>query len=107
MGYRLPDPDRTAEARAEEARERAADEEVIAAMRRGPPLSRIRWARVSGAFLVASAVSLPLLYGLAILVAPPVSGGHPVMPIGQAGFALVFAPVLGIVAGWLVARPRR
>jgi hypothetical protein len=106
MAYRVPDPQRTAEADRARERERAEDAEVIAAMRRGSPRPRSRWVRRLGAFFVVGVGALPLLFVLAVLVAPPMSREHPVMPIGQAGFALISAPVVGLVAGWLAGRPR-
>jgi hypothetical protein len=56
-------------------------------------------------FVVVTVAGLPALAWLATAVAPPVTpDGHPVMPMGQAAFAIVFAPVLGLVAGYLAGR---
>jgi hypothetical protein len=71
-------------------------------------MGRWRLGRGVLAFLVAGALALPLLYGFAITVAPSrTSDGHPVMPIGQAAFAIVFAPIVALVVAYFVARPRR
>jgi hypothetical protein len=68
---------------------------------------RFRFLRALLAFVVVTLAGLPTLAWFAITVAPPVtSDGHPVMPIGQAGFAIVFAPVLGLVAGYFAGRRR-
>jgi hypothetical protein len=57
------------------------------------------------AFVVTTGLGLPLLYGLATVLSPPrTPEGHPVMPIGQAMFAMVFAPVLGGLVGYLAGR---
>jgi hypothetical protein len=59
------------------------------------------------AFLVVGGLAFPMLYGLAILVSPPhTPDGHPVMPIGQAAFAIAFAPALGVIAGFVFGRRR-
>jgi hypothetical protein len=106
--YREPDPVAVQElARAEkerQANERASDLATIAAMKRGNR-GRIRVVRAIVAFVVVSLVALPLLYWLAMLVSPAqMSDGYMVMPIGQAAFAIVFAPVLGLIAGYIHGR---
>jgi len=69
---------------------------------------RFRFARALLVFFVVTVAGLPTLAWLATAVVPPVtSDGHPVMPMGQAAFAIVFAPVLGLVSGYLAGRPRR
>ena len=66
---------------------------------------RFRFLRALLVFFIVTAVGLPALAWLAIALAPPVtSDGHPVMPMGQAAFAIVFAPVLGLVAGYLAGQ---
>jgi hypothetical protein len=60
------------------------------------------------AFIVTIALALPLLYAIAIVVAPSrTADGHPVMPIGQVAFAIVVAPLVAMVAAYLAARPSR
>ena len=60
------------------------------------------------AFVVVVVVALPVLFEAAILLVPArTPDGHPVMPIGQAAFAIVFAPVLAAVTAYFAARPRR
>jgi cytochrome c oxidase assembly factor CtaG len=109
MTYREPDRERFEETerekRALEAEQRADDVAAVAAMK-SPFRVRRGWRFGLGmlAFVVVGALALPLLYAGAITVAPArTADGHPVMPIGQAGFALVFSP---LVAAYLVARPR-
>lgn len=68
----------------------------------------MRWLRAALAFVATTALAMPLIYFVAITIAPPVtSDGHPVMPIGQAGIALVGAPILGLLAATLLASRRR
>jgi hypothetical protein len=66
---------------------------------------RFRFVRALLAFVVATGLGLPLLYGLATVVSPPrTPDGYPVMPIGQAMFAMVFAPIVGGLVGYLAGR---
>jgi hypothetical protein len=68
---------------------------------------RFRFFRALLVFFVVTAAGLPVLAWLAVAVHPPVTrDGHPVMPMGQAAFAIVFAPLLGLVAGYLAGRRR-
>jgi len=69
---------------------------------------RWRIGRALLAFVVVGGAALPVLYMLAITVVPNrTPDGHPVMPIGQVGFAILGAPVAGAVAGYFAGRPRR
>jgi len=69
---------------------------------------RFRLLRALLVFLVVTAAGLPALAWFATTVAPPVTpDGHPVMPMGQAAFAIFFAPILGLVAGYLAGRRRK
>jgi hypothetical protein len=54
-------------------------------------------------FVVVTGLMIPGVYELAVLIHPPVTadGLHPVMPIGQAGAAIVIGPLLGIAAAVL------
>ena len=66
---------------------------------------RFRFVRALLVFVVVTAAGLPALAWFATAVAPPVTpDGHPVMPMGQAAFAIVFAPILGLVAGYFAGR---
>jgi hypothetical protein len=68
----------------------------------------VRFVRALLTFVVVTVAGLPALAWLATAVVPPVtSDGHPVMPMGQAAFAIVFAPILGLVAGYLAGRRRK
>jgi hypothetical protein len=56
-------------------------------------------------FAVVAALSWPLWFELALRVAPNrTSDGHPTMPIGQAAFSMLAAPLTGILAVFLVRR---
>jgi O-antigen/teichoic acid export membrane protein len=69
---------------------------------------RFRWLRALLVFVVATGALIPALAWFACVVAPPrTSDGHPVMPMGQAAFGILFGPVLGLVAGYLAGRRRR
>jgi len=68
-------------------------------------MKRWRIGRGILAFLAAGAVALPLLFEIAITVAPNRIEGHPTMPVGQAAFAMFGAPVLAAIAAYFVARP--
>ena len=68
-------------------------------------MTRWRIGRGILAFVVVGAVAFPLLFEIAITVAPNRVEGHPTMPIGQAAFAMFGAPVLAAVAAWFAARP--
>jgi len=108
--YRVPDPKRAEEVAIEQRRrdkETAdADAKMIAEMK--APLHGWRLVRGLVAFVVVGMIALPLLYVLAITVAPSrTSDAHPVMPIGQAAFALFFAPIVGLIVAFVVARRRR
>jgi hypothetical protein len=51
----------------------------------------------------AAAIAIPSVYFLAVTISPPVtSDGHHVMPIGQAGIALISGAVLAVIAAVLV-----
>jgi hypothetical protein len=111
--YRVEDDKRREQADREAEDARAADRETIRALRdplyplarpRGPRRLFRYWRGILG-FFVFGTFSLPLLYVIAIAVSPPMtSDGHPVMPIGQVAFAIVFAPVVGAVAGYFLGR---
>ena len=68
-------------------------------------MSRVGRALFAG--VAVTAIFVPLLYNVLILVSPAITpDGHRVMPIGQALFALVFAPILGAgVALWVGREP--
>jgi hypothetical protein len=69
---------------------------------------RFRYLRALLAVVLVGGVALPLLHFVALTVHPPrTPDGHPVMPIGQVGFAILFAPVLGAIAGYFAGRSRR
>jgi len=71
-------------------------------------MGRFRFLHALVAFVLAGGVALPLLYFIAITVAPNrTSDGHVVMPIGQAMFALVFSPILGAVAAYFAGTMKR
>jgi len=71
-------------------------------------MSEWRIARGLLAFVVAGALAFPTLYWIAITIAPNrTSDGHPVMPMGQVAFALVFSPVAAAIAAYFAARPPR
>jgi hypothetical protein len=66
---------------------------------------RFRFVRALLVFVVVTAAGLPALAWLAVAVVPPrTPDGHPVMPMGQAAFAIVFAPVLGLILAYLAGR---
>jgi hypothetical protein len=103
VAYRHPDEERLKEHELDEERVRAADLATIAAMKRLAPCFRYLKALVI--FIVVTAVATPAIYALAILVAPArTADGHPVMPIGQVGIAMVLGPILGIGGGALFGR---
>jgi hypothetical protein len=65
----------------------------------------MRILRALAAFAIVTALTIPAVYWFAITIWPPVtSDGHPVMPIGQLGFAIVFSPIAGGVAGFILGR---
>jgi hypothetical protein len=66
------------------------------------------WRIIRGllAFVIVSAIAFPVVFEIAITIAPNRIEGHPTMPIGQAFLALVASPILGAVAAYFAARPR-
>jgi hypothetical protein len=69
----------------------------------------MRWRILRGvlAFVVVAALALPVVFEIAITVAPNrTSDGHVVMPIGQAALAMLAAPILGGIAAYFAARHR-
>jgi len=68
---------------------------------------RFRYGRAFLAFVAAGLVALPVVYMIAITLVPNVtSDGHPVMPIGQAAFAILVAPFVGGYAAYRAGRVR-
>lgn len=66
---------------------------------------KFRWLRALVAFVITGGCALPLLYGIAVTVSPPrTSDGHPVMPIGQAGFAMIGAPIAAAAVAYAIGR---
>lgn len=64
-------------------------------------------ARAVLAFVFVGAVALPLLFEIAISVAPNrTREGHGLMPIGQAAFAMLGSLVLAAVASYFATRNR-
>lgn len=67
------------------------------------------WRIIRGilAFAIVSAVAFPVVFEIAIAIAPNrTSDGHPTMPIGQAFLAMVASPILGAIAAYFAARKR-
>ncbi|MBK6694194.1 MAG: hypothetical protein IPG50_18605 [Myxococcales bacterium] len=57
------------------------------------------------AFVLVTAVAIPVAYFAALLVVPNrTAEGHGLMPIGQVAFAMAVGPVLGAAAAYLLAR---
>lgn len=70
-----------------------------------PP--RFRFGRALLAFIVSLPVAWFVLFELAITIVPPrTSDGHPVMAIGQVGFAMLAAPLVAALLAWTVGRTR-
>jgi len=59
------------------------------------------------AFVVVSAVAFPVVFEIAITIAPNRVEGHPTMPIGQAFIAMVASPILGAIAAYFASRPHQ
>jgi hypothetical protein len=71
------------------------------------PHFRRSWLRTVLAFVVVGGASWPLVYLLAVAVAPPrTADGHPVMPIGQVFFATLASSLVGAAAAWGFGRGR-
>ncbi len=69
------------------------------------PHPRFRWGRAILAFFVGGALAMPLVYGIAVTIQPPItSDGHPVMPIGQAFLGMIAGPVIGSIVAWRVGK---
>jgi O-antigen/teichoic acid export membrane protein len=74
-------------------------------MYREPERVSFGYARALVAFVITTGGALVPLYLLAITVSPArTTDGHPVMPMGQVAFAIFFAPILGVIIGYLVGR---
>lgn len=56
------------------------------------------------AFVIVTAVAFPVVFEIAITIAPNRVEGHPTMPIGQAFLAMVTSPILGAVAAYFASR---
>jgi hypothetical protein len=58
------------------------------------------------AFVIVSAIAFPVVFEIAITIAPNRIEGHATMPIGHAFLAIVASPILGGIAAYFAARPR-
>lgn len=71
-------------------------------------MSRWRWPLALLTFVVATGVSIPLVFEVALALAPNrTADGHLVMATGQAAIATVLGPLLGLVAATVVFRKAR
>jgi hypothetical protein len=79
---------------------------VLHALATAARAERLQTALAAFSFWIALALASTVgMYAAAELVAPPItSDGHPVMPIGQAFFAAVVGPIVGVAIAYVIGK---